>query len=187
MTCSGPAAMTFEDFQATREDCGDLGKRMQDASFESGEGGYVYLDGGRWIQRLADGSYYLLIGRADWIDSNLEPLEQRLWEWAISEGLISRPGQDNAACTDDAPTAQGALVAGSSQGLTAGREELQRICASFGCEVSAEIFRAVWHAMQAAEERGGPEAEQYIPLMEAIARVAKQRAAVARNAHRSGE
>jgi len=97
--------MTFERFQATGKVCEDLGAELCDSSFdEYGKArGRLYLDC-LWIQERptngwlngAEGRWFLLIGREDWLSDDLESLERKLYEFAIDEDYIA--AGDSAHC-----------------------------------------------------------------------------------------
>lgn len=91
--------MTFEQFQATRREVDDLGAALNDAHWEDQPPakGYVYCDS-LWIEHVGEtwapdmrnqGKYYLLLERCEWIDFDLEPLERRLYEFAVQSGFVS--------------------------------------------------------------------------------------------------
>jgi hypothetical protein len=76
---------TFREFQATREECADLGARMGADYFEkSPRAGYLYA-GSCYIEREPDGTFYLLLHRAEYRSPELEKLEAILYSWAITE------------------------------------------------------------------------------------------------------
>jgi hypothetical protein len=85
--------MTFEQFQATRRTVSDLSDAIEDEQLV-GAPGLVYLDAlfielrfEDWVGSYAnDYAYKLLIGRDDWCSNELEPLERKLYEFAVSEG-----------------------------------------------------------------------------------------------------
>ena len=90
--------MTLDEFRATGRDCGDLGAALDDGYWEDCSEparGRLYL-GQLWIQRKpAAGwpngrteSWYLLLGREDWLSDDLPRLEALLYEFALSERLI---------------------------------------------------------------------------------------------------
>lgn len=90
--------MTFEQFQATRRHCDDLGEALQDAGW-AGEPspasgnlylGCLYIDEVKphWPEKArAQGKWHLLIERSEWISNDLESLERRLYEFAVAEGF----------------------------------------------------------------------------------------------------
>jgi hypothetical protein len=88
--------MTFEQFQATRKHCNDLGKALGDARWEDGPAGtgFLYLDAlyiedvpSHWPDAAkAQGNHYLILERCEWITDDLESLERRLYEFAVSAG-----------------------------------------------------------------------------------------------------
>lgn len=90
--------MTFEEFQATKTFHEDLSKALPDYYF--GEDpptprGYVYCgqlvieeitEG--WPQESRDaGKFYLALGSSETIQSEIEPLERMLYEYALDEGF----------------------------------------------------------------------------------------------------
>lgn len=84
--------MTFEQFQATRKWCDDLGKALSDARWEDGEKGrgQLYLDC-LYIESSigwegATGGYCLQIGNSQKMSDDLESLERDLYDWAMAEG-----------------------------------------------------------------------------------------------------
>ena len=88
--------MTFEQFQATREHSDDLGAVLSDARWEDEPSakGNLYL-GALYIEQVQDhwpeaarkaGKWHLLIGRDESIMDDLESLERKLYEFAVSEG-----------------------------------------------------------------------------------------------------
>ena len=90
--------MTFEQFQATRKWCDDLGAALADARWEGEPAarGNLYLDV-LCIEQVQDhwpaaararGRWHLLIGRDEQISDDLESLERRLYEFARSEGYF---------------------------------------------------------------------------------------------------
>lgn len=85
--------MNFETFQATRQPCADLGAATSSEYFLDADGnettaeGFLY-DGDCYIQRLDNGSYYLILHNRQWTDANLENLERQLWQWATDERLF---------------------------------------------------------------------------------------------------
>jgi hypothetical protein len=81
--------LTFEQFQATRIWCDDLGKTtLSDASLE-GVPGFLYVDS-LYIDAPAGGSmpdlYHLHIGCDEWTSGNLEELERTLYQFGVDEG-----------------------------------------------------------------------------------------------------
>lgn len=88
--------MTFEQFQATRQRCDDLGNALDDCRWdeEPPATGFLYL-GCPYIENVQDhwpeaarrqGRYCLHIGNQEWISDDLESLEQHLFEFAVDEG-----------------------------------------------------------------------------------------------------
>jgi hypothetical protein len=89
--------MTFQQFQATRTYCDDLGSALQDARWEdepTGKGnlyvGCLYIEERQphWPGDR-DGKWFLLINRDEWISDDLEALERRLFQFAQDEGYVS--------------------------------------------------------------------------------------------------
>ena len=89
--------MTFEQFQATKTHCDDLGAKLSDARWEDEPvpaKGNLYLDAlyieaiqPHWPEAARkEGKWHLLIGRDEWITDDLESLERRLYDFAVSEG-----------------------------------------------------------------------------------------------------
>ncbi len=88
--------MTFAQFQATKTHCDDLGAKLSDAMWEGEPAakGNVYLDA-LYIGAVMDhwpeaarkqGAWHLLIGNCEWISDDLESLERKLYDFAVSEG-----------------------------------------------------------------------------------------------------
>jgi hypothetical protein len=103
--------ISLEQFVATRRFCADL----RETAAELGEAieepvppcGYLYM-GSLHITKVldhwpedarAEGDWHLLIGNQEWIARDLAPLEQRLYEFAISSGRDS--SNAIAALTDE--------------------------------------------------------------------------------------
>jgi hypothetical protein len=89
--------VTFQEFQATCRHCDDLGSTLNDARWEDDPApakGNLYLDVlcidevmPHWPDEAkAEGKWHLLIGRDEWITDDLEALERRLYDFAVSEG-----------------------------------------------------------------------------------------------------
>ena len=81
--------VTFEQFQASRAWHDDLSKTsLSDASLED-VSGFLYVDS-LYIEAPAGGAapnlYHLQIGRDEWLSSDLEELERRLYEYGCNEG-----------------------------------------------------------------------------------------------------
>jgi hypothetical protein len=91
--------MTFEQFQATRTWSEDLKAVSSDPDNWADDvtpKGNLYL-GSLYIQHVepfwpadarAEGEWYLLLGRDEWITNDLTALERRLYDWAKSEGYF---------------------------------------------------------------------------------------------------
>lgn len=88
--------MTFEQFQATRTRCENLGDVLADARWdgEPDGKGFLYL-GALYIEDVqehwpdkakAAGKHYLLIGNVETISDDLEALEHQLYDFAVGEG-----------------------------------------------------------------------------------------------------
>ncbi len=96
--------MTFEQFRASRRYCEDIGTAISDARWESEPPakGYLYLDvlyieeaQPHWpASAKAQGKWYLLIGRNEWITDDLGALEHKLYDWAESEGYFAGDQRD---------------------------------------------------------------------------------------------
>lgn len=79
--------ITFEQFQATRTHCDDLGKTLNDAAFEDyakPASGNIYL--GCLCIEAFEGEWVLTIGNTSGRSADLEALERDLFEFAKSEG-----------------------------------------------------------------------------------------------------
>ncbi|MGH8290615.1 MAG: hypothetical protein ACREV7_16615 [Steroidobacteraceae bacterium] len=84
--------LTFPDFQATGRDVPDLSEIPEIAAqgIENTTPGRVYTDGLLYIERSADPLdpwHRLTIGNHQFVEP-LAALEQRLYEFAVSEGYI---------------------------------------------------------------------------------------------------
>ena len=86
--------MNFQDFQATRTACADLGAATSPEWFLDADGneatatGFLY-DGDCYIQQLANGSYYLILGNEETVSQSLDELELVLHTRAADEGLFN--------------------------------------------------------------------------------------------------
>ncbi len=91
--------MTFEQFQATKTNCDDLGEKIPDARWDDEPvpaKANIYLDClyissvmPHWPEAARkEGNWHLLLGRCEWISDDLESLERRLYDWAVSEGYF---------------------------------------------------------------------------------------------------
>lgn len=106
----GIEQMTFEDFQNTRRFVDNLGAAIADARWndEPPATGYLYLDalyielvGKHWPAETREkGSFYLLLGREEWISDDLTGLEHRLYDWACREGYCGMTGDENGGDAD---------------------------------------------------------------------------------------
>ena len=90
--------MTFEQFQATKTYCDDIGTKLDDGRPEEAPKavGNVYLDT-LYIEQVQDhwpeaarnaGKWNLIIGNQEWISDDLESLEHKLYDFAVSEGYF---------------------------------------------------------------------------------------------------
>ena len=82
--------MTFEQFQATRTHCDDLGKALNDARWEfepAPAKGNLYL-GCLYLEAFGD-EWLLVIGNTEARSADLEALERDLYNFAVSEGYAS--------------------------------------------------------------------------------------------------
>ena len=89
-------AMTFEQFQATREAVSDLANASVNIApewFEDENGnvrtvaGFVY-DGDCYIELTEDGKFGLTICNESEVSNELETLERKLYQWAVDEQLF---------------------------------------------------------------------------------------------------
>lgn len=86
-----PELMTLDAFRATGRDVIDLGAEIPGMDLE-GDSGRVYLyEGGPFIELVVDGSWMLILGNEHWIERDIAPLEERLYEWAKDEGFFEQP------------------------------------------------------------------------------------------------
>ena len=91
--------MTFEEFQATRRVCEDLGSVVADARWEGEPAakGNVYVDclyieavQAHWPRAARDrGKWHLILDRDEFITDDLTSLERRLYDWAVQEGFTT--------------------------------------------------------------------------------------------------
>jgi hypothetical protein len=91
--------MTFEQFQASKTECPNLGERLDDARWEdepTPASGLVYA-GDLYIERVADhwpakarteGKWYLILCNEEYISDDLENLERKLYAFAKGEEVI---------------------------------------------------------------------------------------------------
>ncbi len=91
--------MTFEQFQATKTHCDDIGAAISDARWEHEPvpaKGNLYL-GELYIEEVLphfspemkhQGKWYLTIHRDEWVSDDLEDLERKLYEFAKDEGFL---------------------------------------------------------------------------------------------------
>jgi hypothetical protein len=95
---SAMTQFSFEQFQATRIRCEDLGTALGDATLlEQGARGFLYLpqpanahgySGGLYIKDADPGEYRLQLDEDVEVTSDLEGLERRLFQYAVGSGLI---------------------------------------------------------------------------------------------------
>jgi hypothetical protein len=92
--------VTFEEFQATKFECGDLGAALdQDMGILEPVAGNVYL-GSVYIEQVRDttpngypneyraqGKWHLLIENTTRIGDDLEKFERELFAWAVGAGI----------------------------------------------------------------------------------------------------
>lgn len=103
--------MTFEQFQATRRHCDDLGKAVDDGRWEgqpAAKGnlylGCLFIESAQphWPQEARDeGKWYLVLERDEWITDDLESLERKLYQWAESAGYFDTPVEGGALPSTD--------------------------------------------------------------------------------------
>jgi len=98
--------MNFQQFQATKTVCADLGVPTSDESMQ-GVSGLTYL-GVLFLMDFTQkpGFYSLLVGREETVSDDLESLERGLYEFACSEGYCDV----NVACVKDSDVEAAALV-----------------------------------------------------------------------------
>ena len=91
--------MTFEQFQTTRTEASDLANAVPDTFIDEDgalpQPGFVYLDvfyiervTKDWPSAAQRGAYHLLICNQEWITDDLQSLEERLYDYAQSEGYF---------------------------------------------------------------------------------------------------
>lgn len=85
--------LTFAGFQATRvwhDDLTDCPYYWADKA-DGPCPGYAYVedDGGLFIDRLADGTYQLVIANMDYVSAELHDLERKLYRFGVEEGWFS--------------------------------------------------------------------------------------------------
>ena len=88
--------MTFEQFQATRRWCDDLGAAIADARWQGEPPATVQSVPRRplyeavqahWPEATeAQGKWHLIIGRDEWVSDDLTMLEKHLYDFAMEEG-----------------------------------------------------------------------------------------------------
>jgi len=77
--------MTLNQFRATRTECADLGEAMRADYFElSPRAGFMYA-GDAYIEKESDGSFLLTLHNEQYADTDIAPLEARLYAWALTE------------------------------------------------------------------------------------------------------
>lgn len=81
--------MTFEQFIATRQrmsvDAGADLVGLEREYFPTATVALHVYDGTAYIEELADGTFYLLIGRDGYESQDIAELERILWDWADGE------------------------------------------------------------------------------------------------------
>lgn len=95
--------MTFEQFQQTRKPCSDIGAAIQsDMGAPCPVTGFLYY-GNLYITTRQDwwsekaqreGAYDLILERDEYISDDLESLERKLYEWAVSYGAATISDMD---------------------------------------------------------------------------------------------
>jgi hypothetical protein len=86
-------AFSFEQFQASRKRSECLQEELSSHLFGELDCGYIYLGAlhidevaPHWPDRTrAKGKWHLIIGREEWVTDDLESLERKLYEFALSE------------------------------------------------------------------------------------------------------
>jgi len=81
--------MTFEEFQSSKVYSDDLerdGACLGHDEDEPAASGYLYC-GGLYIEDGDDDEWSLILANTGWVDTNLETLERRLYQYALSEGF----------------------------------------------------------------------------------------------------
>jgi len=127
--------ITFEQFQASRTRCADLGERIADAHWDDEPvpaTGNVYLAClyiadvlPHWPEAARNqGRWYLIIDRDEYITDDLALLERRLYDFALSEGY----------CDDDL-----ILLAGHELGTYA-----RNHCEAHGIRCDGDAFTAMF-------------------------------------------
>jgi hypothetical protein len=89
--------MTFEQFQATRKQCDNLGEALRDEMLMSEKGllycGCLFIeDTNAWptdAPGYSKGRWYTLIGRSEYQSDDLQSIERKLYEFAVSEGYTA--------------------------------------------------------------------------------------------------
>lgn len=84
--------MTLAEFIASREESADVGAVIGDDLVE-GMPGYTYL-GSLYIERLPSGVFNLRIGTGEHRSADIAELESKLFDAAVSEGLIAETGDE---------------------------------------------------------------------------------------------
>ena len=97
--------MTFEQFQTSGRYCGDLGKALDDASFDDADGSGQKLATGRiygdpryplYIESTKDwetvrsngNAWYLILERDEYLSNDLPQLERLLYDFAVTSGYL---------------------------------------------------------------------------------------------------
>lgn len=78
--------MTLEQFRATGRHVDSLAKAIVGDAIAGDDPGIVY-HGDLWIEERGDG-YCLTIGNMQREDAELSVLEEVLYDWGVSEGII---------------------------------------------------------------------------------------------------
>lgn len=85
--------LTFEQFQATRRECADLGAVLADeAEFSDG---FLYI-GKLYIEKTTfpAGKYHLTVERDDFLSDDLGQLERRLYDFGCDAGYMDATSED---------------------------------------------------------------------------------------------
>lgn len=88
--------ISFEDFQATRKPCADIGATLgEETGTPEGQkqGGLIYIDN-LFIETVepwwddVSAQYHLLIENSTELSNDLEPLERKLYDYALASGAL---------------------------------------------------------------------------------------------------
>lgn len=87
--------LTFDQFLASRTECANLGAVLDDASL-MGRPGFLYLDA-LYIEHIPTGNmtpdeFMLVIGNQQYVNADIEVLEPKLYDFAVSEGYTDEAG-----------------------------------------------------------------------------------------------